>query len=286
METKRFGRLTRRRFLKLAGSAAVLGGAALTYAWQVEPFRLEVVRRDLPVRGLPGQLAGKTLVQVSDLHIGTTDAEYLADCLRLVGTFEPDLVVVTGDFMTCDRGEQLDAVPGVMRHLAVPPLGAFAVTGNHDFGHFWHYPDVADGLAKRLADGGVTVLRNDVRDVAGLQLAGVDDLWSPCARPGELATKLDPARPGVVLCHNPDGADRPELAGLPWWVLSGHTHGGQCRLPGLPPPVLHVKNRAYVAGEYDLGGGRRLYVNRGLGYAKQLRFGVRPEVTVFTLTAG
>jgi predicted MPP superfamily phosphohydrolase len=67
------------------------------------------------------------------------------------------------------------------------------------------------------------------------------------------------------------------------WVLAGHTHGGQCKPPFLPPPLLPVKNRRYVAGEYDIGPGRWMYINRGLGYLRRVRFNARPEITLFTL---
>jgi predicted MPP superfamily phosphohydrolase len=67
------------------------------------------------------------------------------------------------------------------------------------------------------------------------------------------------------------------------WILSGHTHGGQCKPPFLTPPLLPVRNRRYTAGEFALDGGRRLYISRGVGHLRQVRFNVRPEVTVFEL---
>jgi uncharacterized protein len=88
----------------------------------------------------------------------------------------------------------------------------------------------------------------------------------------------------LVLCHNPDVADLPIWKGYQGWILSGHTHGGQCKPPFLPPPILPVRNRRYTAGEIDLNDGRRLYINRGLGYFRRVRFNVRPEITVFALT--
>ena len=69
-------------------------------------------------------------------------------------------------------------------------------------------------------------------------------------------------------------------------MLSGHTHGGQCKAPFLPPPLLPVRNRRYTRGEFVVGGNRRLYISRGVGHTLQVRFNVRPEVTVFTLTTG
>jgi predicted MPP superfamily phosphohydrolase len=94
---------------------------------------------------------------------------------------------------------------------------------------------------------------------------------------------LDPAKPTLMLSHNPDSVDQIGWTGMTGWILSGHTHGGQCRLPLIPPPITNLKNRRYVAGEYDLHDGRRLYVSRGVGYVTRLRFCVRPEVTLFRL---
>ncbi len=67
------------------------------------------------------------------------------------------------------------------------------------------------------------------------------------------------------------------------WILAGHTHGGQCKPPFLPPPLLPVWNPRYTAGEFPLAGNRRLYINRGIGYVLRVRFNVRPEITVFHL---
>ena len=88
----------------------------------------------------------------------------------------------------------------------------------------------------------------------------------------------------LVLSHNPDTCDLPGWGGYQGWILAGHTHGGQCKPPFLPPPLLPVRNRRYTAGEFALTDGRKLYINRGVGHLLRVRFNVRPEVTVFTLT--
>ena len=90
--------------------------------------------------------------------------------------------------------------------------------------------------------------------------------------------------PTVVLSHNPDVQDLPMWNGVRGWVLAGHTHGGQVKPPFLPPPVLPVKNKRYTSGAFDVGPGRMMYINRGLGFLVQVRFDVRPELTLFTLT--
>jgi len=87
----------------------------------------------------------------------------------------------------------------------------------------------------------------------------------------------------VALCHNPDVCDMDVWQGYAGWILSGHTHGGQCKPPFLPPPMLPVKNKRYAAGLVPLAGGRTLYVNRALGHLWQVRLNVRPEITLFEL---
>jgi uncharacterized protein len=131
---------------------------------------------------------------------------------------------------------------------------------------------------------GIRTLRNRSEQVAGLQLVGIDDLWGPNFYPGSVVPDVDWSRPTVTLCHNPDAVDLPSMAACRGWILSGHTHGGQCKPPFLPPPVLPVKNLRYAAGEFDVGSGRWLYINRGLGYhPHRVRFNVRPEITVFRM---
>ncbi|MDB5309020.1 MAG: putative metallophosphoesterase [Gemmataceae bacterium] len=283
MTGRRFPQLTRRRFFALAGGTVACGVGAGAYAHWVEPHWAAIVRRDLPLPGLSGALAGKVLVHISDLHVGSTDPDHLTACLRTVSALRPDIVAITGDFMTCDGREQADRVPEVLSHLAPPPLGCFAVPGNHDYGSRWHRPDVADLLSARLAGCGVELLRNGVKEVAGLQVAGVDDLWAGRSRPASALAGLDPARPAVVLCHNPDAVDQAGWGGFRGWVLAGHTHGGQCKPPLFRPPILNLRNPRYAAGAYDLGDGRWLYVNRGLGYVQKVRFNARPEITLFRL---
>jgi predicted MPP superfamily phosphohydrolase len=264
-----------------AGAAAVAGA----YTWLVEPHWVEFVRRRLPIRGLPRDLEGRTLVQLSDIHIGPrVDDGFLTRTFEQVAACRPDLVVITGDFVSYSSAEHLEQLRSVLEHVPQGRLGTLAVLGNHDYGKNWSEVTVGDAVAGVAERAGVTVLRNESRIVSGLQIVGVDDFWSPrfdvtralAARDGDAAT--------VVLCHNPDGVDVSGWDGYEGWILAGHTHGGQCKAPFLPPPLLPVKNRRYTAGEFALAGGRSLYINRGLGHLLKVRFNVRPEVTLFDLT--
>lgn len=275
-------RISRRGILRGAvGGAAALG----LYAWGVEPHWTDVVRRELPVARLPDDWIGRTLVQVSDLHVGGVDADYLRRQLQFIGQERPDLVVVTGDFMTCRGTEQVDEVARVMEALPMPPRGCAAVLGNHDYSqaHRWTNIEAAGRLSDRLTQLGVQVLRNRRQDFAGLELIGVDDLSGPMFDLRAALDGRDRTKPSIVLLHNPDGLDWRDWDGYRGWILSGHTHGGQVKPPFMTPPILPIDNRRYAAGECDLGDGRRLYVNRGLGHLTRVRFNARPEITIFTL---
>ena len=275
----------RRQFVRLAAAGMLSGVATGLYAWRVEPHWVEVVRRDLPILGLPPALQGQTLVQLSDLHVGPeVDDGYLADCFALVNELEPAVVAITGDFMTCDRDEQLPRTLRLLERLRPGRLGSVAVLGNHDYGRHHGSPALADRLARGLRDQGVSVLRNERQTLGGLTFVGVDDLWSRRCGPGKALAGLKAGEPAVTLCHNPDGADEPGWGTYRGWILAGHTHGGQCKPPFLAPPRLPVRNPRYVAGEVDLGDGRRLYINRALGHLLRVRFNVRPEITAFRLT--
>ncbi|HWM93305.1 MAG TPA: metallophosphoesterase [Thermoanaerobaculia bacterium] len=277
--------ITRRSFLR---GAAVLGASGLgtgLYTWRVEPHWVEFVRRSLPIPGLPPALQGATLVQVSDLHVGPrVDEDYLIDTLRKVAEVQPDIVAITGDFVSYQSAREERDLDRVLAALPHGRLATLASLGNHDSGPGWAFPEIADRIARVVAGRGIQILRNELTVVAGLQFAGLEDIWTPTWEPEPVLRSLDPALPTVVLSHNPDAVDLPVWQGFRGWILAGHTHGGQCKPPFLPPPILPVRNKRYTQGEIDLGDGRRLYINRGLGHLIQVRFNVRPEVTVFTLS--
>lgn len=279
--------MNRRRFL--ASGAALAGAGVLAYTWGVEPFWLDVVRRDLPVVGLPPALDGTRLAQLSDLHVGPrVRDDYLVDVLRRTAALRPDFVVVTGDLITHreSRGEaQYAQLRGVLSHLPLGRLGTVAILGNHDYGNAWRERPVAARVQAELERAGARVLRNDAVTVAGLDFVGVEDLWSGYADARRAFARRS-ADAAVALCHNPDGADALAWGDYRGWILAGHTHGGQCKPPFLPPPLLPVRNRRYTAGEVSAPGGRTLYISRGVGYYLHVRFNVRPEVTLFTLRRG
>lgn len=280
------GKVTRRRLLKQLGlglAGVSLGGAG--YVFGIEPHWVDFHTREMPLKNLPRGLEGRTVVQLSDLHIGpVVDDDYLLDVYRRTAELKPDFVVMTGDFLTLNKGRiPREQMIRNLTHFPHGKLGTYAVLGNHDFGHRWKDLPAADDVATIVRDAGMTVLRNECIETHGLLLAGVDDYWTSEFRPGLIAKHFDPAAPTLLLCHNPDAMDANLWGAFEGWVLSGHTHGGQVRLPGYSAPVVPVRNKNYIAGEVQLGGGRTLYVNRGVGYSIRARMASRPEVTVFRL---
>ena len=205
--------------------------------------------------------------------------------LLCVRALQPDLVVITGDFISYSelRGPaQFDKVRAVLSHLPQGRLATLGVLGNHDYGHNWREPQVAAKVIAEAERAGVRVLRNETQGVAGLDVVGVDDLWARQGDPPR-ALRARSHDAALVLVHNPDAADQqawPEYRG---WMLAGHTHGGQCKAPFLPPPLLPVENKRYIAGAIRVDASRTLYISRGVGHLIQARFNVRPEITSFTL---
>lgn len=277
--------VTRRKFI-WSGGAGLVGSALATglYARCIEPHWVEVVERVLPIAHLPGGLNGKRLIQVSDLHVGPrVDDHYLMRALDRVRDLAPDILVITGDFVSYWGAGTYPQLDRVLSHLPRGARATLATLGNHDYGQAWSQVEVADKITARLTDLGVEVLRNRCCTVDGLDIVGLDDFWGPHFRPKRVLSGLGLGSPTLVLCHNPDAADLPVWGRFQGWILAGHTHGGQCKPPFLPPPILPTKNKLYTCGEFNLGNGRRLYINRGLGHLIQVRFNVRPEITVFTL---
>jgi predicted MPP superfamily phosphohydrolase len=282
-------KLTRRKWLKRTARTLLAGGlVAGAYTYWIEPFWVDFVDRDLPIANLPPQWAGRTLVQISDIHVGhRVSDDFLVDTFKHVADLRPDVVVFTGDSISLqpDGTPPYDQLEGVIKHLPQGTLATLGVLGNHDYGRQWSEPKVAARLTDLLNDRGLRILRNESQIVDGLGFIGIDELTAGhCDGRAALASSAD-AVARLVLCHNPDAADESFWGNYQGWILAGHTHGGQCKPPFFPPPLLPVKNRRYTAGEFDLFNGRTMYINRGLGHLQRVRFNVRPEVTIFRLCA-
>jgi predicted MPP superfamily phosphohydrolase len=284
--------VSRRAFLGACIAAPIAAGAFGTaYAVGIEPTWVEITRLRMPLRGLGSALSGYRLVQISDLHCGAAvPSGYLADCMTMVNDLAPDLVVVTGDILSRGQWDHLEEAADLLSRPKARD-GLVAILGNHDHGMVTPTRGMVDSWgANRITDTiraiGHTVLRNEsiriARGDAGLRLVGLDDYWAKRFDIPAAFRDVDGREPVVALTHNPDTFI--ELARTEaQWVLAGHTHGGQVRLPLLGRPAVPIRNKAFAAGLIEMSG-RRFYVNRGLGWLHRIRFRVRPEITLFELS--
>lgn len=288
-QTKKGHRISRRKWL--GRSAGLFAGSVVgvgLYTRYFEPTWVEVVHKTMPILALPSLLEGKTLVQISDIHIGPqSDDQFLIESFQRVAQWKPEIVVFTGDFLTLrqDRSLPDDQMKNVLSHFPKGTLATLGILGNHDYGFLWNDPQAADVVTQIAEDNGIDILRNGTRNIAGLQIVGFDDYWGTNFGGRNVLKDVDLSQPTLVLCHNPDVVDLPLWWGYQGWILSGHTHGGQCKAPFFTPPLLPIRNTRYYSGEIPLQDGRRLYVNRALGHSMPVRFNCRPEITLFRLTA-
>ncbi|OGO40722.1 MAG: hypothetical protein A2Z04_00920 [Chloroflexi bacterium RBG_16_57_9] len=272
-----------RRPLKWLGAG--LGAMAALAAAYTAVNKTELVRVEhltLPFPNLPEGLEGLTIAQLSDLHLGWFDSiTAIHRGIDLALAQRPDVIVLTGDFVHRPRPDQAQRCAKVIGRLRAP-LGVYAIFGNHD-----HYGD-ARVVERPLRDVGIDVLRNEHRritvDGAHLWLLGLDDAregWGDWPR---MLRGVPPEGFKVLLAHEPDLADTSAHLGIDL-QLSGHTHGGQVCLPGLPQVWLPTYGRRYRSGLYRVGP-MWLYTNRGLGSAiPPLRINCPPEVTIIRLTS-
>ncbi|MDP6539802.1 MAG: metallophosphoesterase [Planctomycetota bacterium] len=276
VEPRRYSKLRLAFFRAVEGACALAGGRRLYRARHLSPGRFLVRRERVRVFGLPAGLAGFRIAHLSDLHGGRfLGAGDLRAVVRAANELEPDLCVVTGDFITHHHGEVLPLVDELAALRSTH--GTLAVFGNHD------YKDRAEArISAALAPAGVRFLRNACErlevDGGALAVVGLEDLEE--GRKVDLARARAGLRAGdveVVLCHNPAGAQRLARPGCAA-VLSGHTHGTQVDLPflrdlGPPHPGLRVE-----LGETTL------IVSRGLGaVGLPVRIGAPAELVVLEL---
>lgn len=237
----------------------------------------EIVYQPIYLRHLPQKFEGYTIVQLSDIHHGSlVEAAHIQAAVETVNQLEPDLVVLTGDYVTHSRA-YIEPCAELLGHLRARD-GVFAVLGNHDF-----WTD-AEFIVRALTKHQVELLRNTHthlhRDGQSLALVGVDD---PTVQQDDLRKALRGVHvgaPTILLSHNPRLVRRAARLGIDL-VLSGHTHGGQIRLsPRQRPPQRFLR---FCRGHGQFGQ-TQIYVNRGLGTViVPVRYQCPPEITVIEL---
>ncbi len=273
------------------------------YSWFTGSLQVEQLT--VTIADLPPSLNGLRIVQLTDLHYDGLRLrdELLAEAIAATHQVKPDLIVLTGDFVTHSPQPILDLIQH-LKHLQ-SPLGIYAVLGNHDY----YYPKSDAIVTQALSSIGIQVLINQVVYPGGKELAliGLADLFSGQFNPDSVLNSVSANIPRIVLSHNPDTAEILQ----PWRVdlqLSGHTHGGQILVPGIGtlPEILHkIQNRLpqplkfliplksdckkifrhweWSAGLHQIQS-NLLYTSRGLGTYFPGRFNCPPEVTVIDLS--
>ncbi len=269
--------MNRRSFL------ATLAPASLSASWFRfgEPNWFEVTRTRIHIPGI----SPTRILHISDIHIsdGLTAAE-LEPGFRAGLAGKPALICLTGDFVSYTSGFDREGLQGLLR-MASGAAPTYAVMGNHDGGAWlarFRGNRSSEFMRDLVAQTGVRVLHNQTATQNGITLAGVADYWSGEMNPA-LAFTGQQAPHTIVLCHNPDG--KQALAAHSWdLMLSGHTHGGQARIPvpGFRAPWAPVADKRFVAGLYPWNG-RQLFITRGIGSPLHLRAFCRPEVSILDL---
>ena len=274
--------ISRRTFLKLGATAVggVVVGSA-TYLYLSDESQHPVVHRvSIPLKGLNPSLEGFTIAQLSDIHLRPyTRPDLVQRVVDMTNALTPDVTVATGDFVWT-KAESIFELAPILAQLNAR-YGVYTVLGNHDY---WEGVEVIkmglnEARLSPLLNQGVPITVGD----GIVWLAGLDDGWS--GQP-DLDAALNGApgdSPVILLLHEPDLADWTSLDGRVSLQLSGHSHGGQVRLPGVGALVLPEYGRKYDLGLYNVNG-MWLYTNGGIGCISiPVRYNCPPEISLFTL---
>jgi len=277
--------VTRRTFLKTGAFAA--GGLAL-YAGEIERHWFDLHQVEIRLENLPEAFRGFRIAHLADFHYGEySEPTFIRSLVQRVNALRPDMIALTGDFIS--SGPMVKSISIDFAYHCADLLGRlecprkFAAMGNHDVmvGRL----DVTNALESRS----IPVLHNSAvpieKDGARLWLAGVADTL--VGTDADLKATIPRGRvagkePLILMAHEPDYADRVIGSGVDL-MLSGHTHGGQVRIPFAPLLNLPPLGRKYIEGHFSLNG-LQLYVTRGIGtVGVPFRFRCPPELTLITL---
>jgi predicted MPP superfamily phosphohydrolase len=280
--------LDRRKFLKQSLFGAIgLGSAAAVDGFLIEPHLALPVRISISLPRLPEVFHGFRIAQICDIHFGPYMGKtHLAHAVRLALAFKPDLTILTGDFVTGSRipDNQLKAaekaVPCAEVLQQLTGAQVVSVLGNHDH---WTDPDF---VTNALDSHGLHTLRNRSvpveRSGQRIWIVGVDDVYEDANDLPRALEGIPPNEVKIVAVHEPDFADVTAQHSIDL-QLSGHSHGGQVRIPGYGAPILPPLARKYPIGLRRIQN-LQLYTNRGLGVVNPpVRFNCPPEVTLITL---
>lgn len=271
--------ISRRRFLALTGFA---GAASLTNGFLIEPRTLTITRKDIPCATLPPALDGLRIACMADFHFrpGCNDS-LLEKAVSEVNKENVDLIALPGDFINHDAA----VLTPLLSHLGKMRAahGIFASMGNHDA----HYLST-DGIHKRFNQAGISFLLNQNTHLSihgeTLAIAATDSVTVGTPDRNETLKGISPATPVIALVHEPDYFDVMKKKREITLQLSGHTHGGQCRVPIIGYAPLKVRGgKKYIYGHFQ-DGPSNLFVTRGVGTTGiPIRFACPPELAILTL---
>ncbi len=252
----------------------------------IEPNWVGVGRHRVPI--LPKGSSPIRIVQLADFHAsGEVPLDFIEHAVEMALKEKPDLVCLTGDFITHSWGEW-DAYSRILERLSIV-APTFATTGNHDgsnwmvqYGGYSRPTKVIEMLEK----GNIHVLTNERHEVslagkARFELIGLGDLWASDFQPRGLLEHDKDHLPRVLMSHNPDTKDYIEHDD---WdlMLSGHTHGGQLTLPWGSTPFAPVIDKRFVRGLHQWKN-HWLHITKGVGSLRKMRLNCFPEISVVEL---
>ncbi|MBU8877630.1 metallophosphoesterase [Bacillus sp. FJAT-29790] len=284
-------KVSRRSFLKSAfGSlfAAVgIGGGGYYYAREIEPKRLEITHHQISHKAIPPSFNDFKIVQFSDTHLGFQyDLHQFKTLAKKINQLEPDVIFFTGDLMDePNKYQEANQIIPFLEELRAP-FGKFAIYGNHDHGGYG-----SDIYKSIMEQANFSLLLNSQQrikllDGSSIYVIGIDDamLGSPDIQTAINGIPSDSFK--ILLSHAPDLADGASAFNIQL-QLSGHSHGGQIKIPFAGALVKPPFAENYHEGFYKIGNTPlTLYVNRGIGTTRlPFRFLSRPELTVFTLAS-
>jgi uncharacterized protein len=280
--TVRYWRKLLLRSLKFLLVAIAVLFTTSVYAQGIEPRWFAIKTINIQIAGLDPAFEGYKIVQLTDLHARSAvmDRQQLAKVAKLANQQQPDLIALTGDYITRGASQSEEMLANAFRQLQAKD-GVVAIMGNHDRG------EDSTPLERALQFGNIKLLNNAVHSIdrqgSRLNIAGVDDVWMKRANLPATTAQLPPTGTNILLAHEPDFGDTAAATNLFQLQLSGHSHGGQIVLPFVPR-VTPRWGKKYINGLYQLGS-MQLYVSPGVGTTgpPKARFNCRPEISVIVL---
>ena len=262
--------------------------AALTYynAFYVNPYQLKVREEYINNTKLDESFDGFTIVYFSDLHYGVIDDNFLNETVDKINMFDPDLILFGGDLVDHYSNNPLNDEKRATLTAALKSLeakyGKFAVLGNHDLDS----ENTKNAITNILNDADFDVLTNESIDIhndssASFNLIGIDSLSLGNPDINAAYQNVDENSFNLAICHTPDIFD--DIPSYNDYLLAGHSHGGQIRLPIIGPLYTPKNGHKYVKGYYDLNG-TSLYVTSGIGVSRyNFRLFNKPEINFYRL---